>query len=340
MEVTKNSVSLFDKVKSIDSIPIDDILKAQRIAIKEILNTPLVKLNHDVPGKEIYLKLENLQPVGSFKVRGAYNAVKNLDHSKCQSVATASAGNFAQGLAWVSKKEGIKCTAYCPDTVPKIKEDRIKEFGAEISKVTYDEWWNIMTKGELDEERPSTSNENARFIHACCEYDAIAGNGVIGLEIAEQLEDFDAVVCPWGGGSNLLGTASALKHVRPNVKAYACEVDVAAPLHASLKAGKPSFVKDWKSTFVDGMNGKSFFPCMWNMAKNLVLNSVLVDVEAICHATRLLTSKNKLIAEGAGAATVAAALSDDIPPGKIVCVISGGNIDMNSFVKILNHEIP
>ena len=336
--ISKNAKSPFHKVKSIDSISIEDIQKAQKIAIKEILNTPLVKLHYDLPGKEIYLKLESLQPVGSFKVRGAFNAVKNLDRSKCQSVATASAGNFAQGLAWVSKKEGIKCTAYCPDTVPRIKEDRIKEFGAEINKVTFDEWWNIMTKGGLDE--PSSSIENDSFIHACCEYDAIAGNGVIGLEIAEQLEDFDAVVCPWGGGSNLLGTASALKHVRPNVKAYACEVDVAAPLHASLKAGKPSSVKDWQSTFVDGMNGKSLFPCMWNMAKNLVHESVLVDVESICHATRLLASRSKLIAEGAGAATVAAALSDKIPPGKIVCVISGGNIDTRSFVNILNNEIP
>ena len=335
-EISKNAKSIFDKVKSIDLIPIGDIQKAQRVAIKEISNTPLVKLNHDVPGKEIYLKLENLQPVGSFKVRGAFNAVQNLDRTTCQRVVTASAGNFAQGLAWASQKVGLQCTTYCPNTVPQIKEDGIRLYGAEITKVTFDEWWDIMAKGGWKRSSP----DSEKFVHACCEYDAIAGNAVIGLEIAEQLGDLDAVICPWGGGSNLLGIASALKHVRPNVKAYACEVDVAAPLHASLKAGEPSVVKDWQSTFVDGMNGKSLFPCMWNMAKNLVYDSVLVNVEEICHSIRLLASRNKVITEGAGAATVAAALSDKIPPGKIVCVISGGNIDMSLFVKILNHEKP
>ena len=331
--------SVFDKVKSIDLIPIDDIRKAQRVAIKEIFKTPLVKLNHDVPGKEIYLKLENLQPAGSFKVRGAFNAVQNLDRTTCQRVVTASSGNFAQGLAWASQKVGLQCTTYCQNTVPQIKEDGIRSYGAEITKVTFDEWGKIIMNGGPLGPSPD-SEDSEKYISVCGHYDVMAGNAVIGLEIAEQLTDFDSIICPWGGGSNLLGIASALKHVRPNVKAYACEVDVAAPLHASLKAGEPSVVKDWQSTFVDGMNGKFLFPFTWNMAKNLVYDSVLVNVEEICHSIRLLASRNKVITEGAGAATVAAALSDKIPPGKIVCVISGGNIDMSLFVKILNHEIP
>lgn len=327
--------NIFDKVESVDFIHIEDIRKAQRIGLKETQNTPLVKLNHNVPGKEIYLKLENLQPSGSFKVRGAYNAVKNLDHSKCQSVATASTGNFALGLAWAAREFGLKCNTYCPDSVPKTKEDTIKEFGAKINKVTREEWQRILRTGRVKNPPPSEE-----FVHVCGNYDVIAGNGVIGLEIAEQLEDFDAVVCPWGGGSNTLGIASALKHIRPDVKVYGCEVDAAAPLHASLKAGQPSVVKDWQLTFADGLCAMFLFPFLWNMIQNLVGESILLDNEAICHATRLLATKNKLVTEGAGAASVAAALSDNIPPGKIVCIVSGGNIDTNKFMKVLNHEIP
>ena len=328
--------SIFDKVKSVNTIHINDIQKAQKIAIKEILNTPLVKLHHNVPGKEIYLKLENLQPPGSFKVRGAYNAIKNLDHSKCRSIAGASSGNFALELAWAARECGFRCNTYCPDdSVAKNKVDAIRELGAEINKVTRAEWLRILKSGKVENSSPSEE-----FIHVCCNYDVIAGNGVIGLEIAEQLEDFNTVICPWGGGSNTLGIASALKHIRPKVKVYACEVDVAAPLHTSLKADKPSVVKDWKLTFVDGLGGKYLFPCLWNMIQNLVHESVLVDKEAICNATRLLAAKNNLITEVAGAVPLAAALSDNIPPGKIVCIVSGGNIDVEKFVKILNYEIP
>lgn len=333
--IVEDQNSSFNEVNSVDIIHIDDIRKAQKIAKKEILNTPLVKLNHNAPGKEIYLKLETLQPSGSFKVRGAFNAVKNLDHSKFHSVTTASTGNFAQGLAWAARECGFKCSTYCPDTVPKTKEDNIKELRAEINKVTHAKWKRIIENGKVENQSPSE-----KFVHVCANYDVIAGNGVIGLEIVDQLEDFDTVICPWGGGSNTIGIASAMRQLRPEVRVYGCELDISAPLHASLKAGQASVVEDWKLSFADGINAMFLFPCMWNMVRNLIHKSVLVDEEEICHATRLLASKNKLVTEGCAAASVAAALSDDIPPGKIVCIISGGNIDMDKFVKILNYEIP
>ncbi|XP_066921929.1 L-threonine ammonia-lyase-like [Clytia hemisphaerica] len=178
------------------------------------------------------------------------------------------------------------------------------------------------------------------FIHACCEYDCLAGNGVIGLEIVDQLEDFDSIICPYGGGSNLLGNASALKQLKPNVKCYACEVDVAAPLYISLRKGVPSKVDEWQRTYIDGMNGKEMFPCMWKMATNLVQDSILVNTDQISSALRLMLNKNKILAEGAGAATVAAAMSEKVPEGKIVCVISGGNIDQKTLMTILNGQTP
>lgn len=324
-----------DMLTELKIIPIENILKAQEIAPSEILNTPLVKLNINIPHKEIYLKLENLQPVGSFKIRGAYNALKHLttSNTKEHGVYTSSAGNFAQGLAWAAKKSGIKCDIICPMSTPQVKIDGITALSGNVIKTSHQEWWNIMTSGKYE-------GANGTFIHPCCDFNVMAGNGVIGLEILKQMPDVDTVVCSYGGGGHSIGIASALRQQCPNVKIFPCEVNTAAPLHESLQAKQPVSVQTFRSSFVDGMNGRSMFPCMWNLATSLLENSIVLSEKEICDALSLILLKNKLLTEGAAAATVAAALSDKIPNGKIVCVLSGGNIDALKLVTILNGGIP
>jgi len=329
----KEELCTIDRVALLDMMPIEEIYEAQKHLPKEITNTPLIKLNVEVPGKEIYLKLENLQPIGCFKIRGAYNALRNLNRDEYDEVVTVSTGNFAQGLAWASKKFGFKCTTIVPETIPHIKENALKEHGAKIIKLGPEEWWRILLAGKTDLSK-------GKFVHTCCEYDAIAGNGVIGLEVVKSLEHFDTVIIPYGGGSNIAGTTSAIKQLLPNVKSYACEVDTAAPCHASLCAGGAAEVENWLPSYVDGMNARRLVPSMWNMVKNLVDGSVLLDLKTISETVRLLAMKNKIITEGAGAAPVAAAMSDKIPPGRIVCIISGGNLDNDMLIKILNGEVP
>ena len=332
MGVTEEKSTL-QRVGEMDIMPIEEIYEAQKHLPKEITDTPLVKLNVEVPGKEIYLKLENFQPIGCFKIRGAYNALRKVNREIYDEVVTVSTGNFAQGLAWASKKFGFKCTTIVPKDIPNIKVNALEGFGAKIIKVTSEEWWDILQKGETD-------LSPGKFIHTCCEYDAIAGNGVIGLELVKSLGHFDTVIIPVGGGSNITGTTSAIKQLLPNVKSYACEVDNAAPVHASFCEGAAAKVKNWLPSYVDGMNGKLLMPSVWNMIKNLVEGVELLDLKTISDTVRMLVMKNKIVTEGAGAAPVAAAMSDQIPPGRIVCIISGGNLDNDKLVKILNGEVP
>lgn len=323
-----------EKLSDLKIIPLEDILKAQQIALPEILNTPMVKLNVDIPNKEIYLKLENLQPVGSFKIRGAYNALKNLDKNATENgVYTSSAGNFAQGLAWSAKKAGVKCDIICPLTTPQVKIDGIKRLNGNVIQTSHEEWWNIMMSGKRE-------GTEGTFIHPCCDFNVMAGNGVIGLEILKEEPDLDTVICSYGGGGHSIGISSALRQTNPDVKVFACEVETAAPLFESLQAKQPVLVQNFQRSFVDGMNGQSMFPCMWNLATALLKNSIVLSVKEICNALKIIAIKNKLLTEGAAAATVAAALTDQIPDGKIVCVLSGGNIDTSKLTTILNGGIP
>lgn len=321
-----------DALSKLSIIPFDEILAAKKTAPSEIRDTPLVKLNLDVPNKEIYLKLENLQPVGSFKIRGAFNALVNRKHTT-DGVFTSSAGNFAQGLAWAAAKRNIKCDVVVPDTASPLKIEAIKRYGGNVIKVPYNAWWSVMMSEKYD-------GLHGSFIHPCCDRSVIAGNGVIGFEIIEALPDVDAIVCSYGGGGHSLGISSAVKHVNPHVKVYACEAETAAPLSASLAAGKAVVLEKHKPSFVDGMNGKAMFPCMWNLAKHLLDGAIITTLREICDALKLLVANNHIVSEGAGAATVAAALSESVPNGKIVCVISGGNIDLERLKIILSDEIP
>lgn len=332
-----------EELSALDIIPLQDILTAKDSAPTEISNTPVIPLHKIVKNKKIYLKLENVQPVGSFKVRGAYNAISHLrgkrinnteDKTSSNSgVYTSSAGNFAQGLCWAANTLSIPVQVIVPENVARVKLNAIKNFDADIITLPYNDWWNVMLTGKQEK-------TDGMYIHPCCNKTVMAGNGVIGLEILQQVPDVDSIVCAYGGGGHSLGIASAVKHVRPDTKVYACEVETATPLFTSFQNGRPVVLDKYESSFVDGMNGKAMFPCMWNMACHLLSGSVVTSLREICDALKTLCIDNHVVSEGAGAATVAAAMKDEIPGGSIVCVVSGGNIDTGKLVTILNGDIP
>jgi threonine dehydratase len=288
------------------------------------VRTPLVRLQHDGP-PEIYLKLENLQPIGSFKLRGAGNALALADPSElAEGLWTASAGNMAQAVAWHARERGLPCTAVVPDTAPQTKLDAIERFGAEIVKVPPGTWFEVFR---------TRSHPGMRgfFVHAFSDPAVMAGNGTIGLEIVEDLPDPDEVLIPFGGGGLSCGIAAALRALAPDCKVYACEVETAAPLAASLAAGEPVEIEHTPS-FVDGIGGPRVFPEMFARASELLDGSLVVGLDEVAAAIRLLVERNRIVAEGAGATPVAAALHRT---GKIVCVVSGGNIDTATLGGIL-----
>jgi threonine dehydratase len=307
---------------------IDSILEARRTIAGSAIRTPLVKLNIGDTPAEIYLKLENLQPIGSFKIRGATNAISRIPAaSLSRGVLTASAGNMAQGAAWCARDLGIGCTVVAPETAPEAKLRAIDRLGARVIKVTFDEWWRTF-------ERRAYPGVDAVYVHAFDDLDVMAGNGTIGLEIAEDLPDVDAVVVPWGGGGLTCGIAAALRSLKPECKVYAAEVSTAAPLAASLSAGSPQTI-EYQASFVDGIGGKSVFPDMFDRAKALIEGSLVASLDEIRTAIRLLAERNHIIAEGAGACPVACALSGKAGAGKVVCMVSGGNIDPARLCEIL-----
>jgi len=283
---------------------------------------------------EIYLKLENLQPTGSFKVRGACNAIAlaGLVAKSC-GVYTCSAGNMAQALAWQSRQNGIPFSAIVPDNAPETKLHAIKRYGAKIVQVSFDEVWKVVTThryGPL---------ESSIFIHPFSDERMIAGNGTIGLEILEDIPDVDSVVIPFGGGGLTAGIATAIHERKPTTRVYAVEPETAAPLAASFSSGRAMEVKRIPS-FVDGIGGKSVLPEMWEMVSPLIQGSIVCSLSEIASAIRLLVERNRVVAEGAGAASVAAALTGKAGKGKIVCVVSGGNIDTTKLETILSGKVP
>jgi len=298
-----------------------------------VVRTPLVRLNVDDAPAEIYLKLENLQPIGSFKLRGAANAMGIATSEQLsRGVYTASAGNMAQGVAWSARRLGIACSVIVPDHAPATKLAAIERLGGRIVKVPFDEWWQVLLTHEY-------AGMEGLFIHPVSDPAVMAGNGTIGLEILDDLPDVDAVLVPYGGGGLACGIASALRAVAPHVPVYACEVETAAPLAPALAAGSPQQVP-YTPTFVDGIGGKSVLAEMWPLAQALLRGALVVSLEAIVAAVRLLAERNRVIAEGAGAASVAAALGGNAGGGKIVCVVSGGNIDAARLASILRGEMP
>jgi len=305
------------------------IENVRRVIADSAIRTPLVRLNG--VEAEIYLKLENLQPIGSFKIRGAANAMARLSASQLQrGVVTASAGNMAQGVAWCARKLGIPCTVIAPSTAPETKINAIERLGGRVIKVSFDEWWRAFA------ERAYPGVDGA-FIHAFDDPHVMAGNGTIALEILEDLPDVDAVVIPWGGGGLTCGIASVLRAVRPECKIFTAEVSTAAPLAASIAAGAPTPV-DYQASWVDGIGARAVFPQMFERARNLIDGTLIADLSSVATALRLMVQHNHIVAEGAGACPVACALSGKAGYGKIVCVVSGGNIDSAKLVAILNGE--
>jgi threonine dehydratase len=287
-----------------------------------------VRLNVADAPAEIYLKLENLQPIGSFKIRGAANAICRMPPDDLKKgVLTASAGNMAQGVAWQARELNIPCTVIAPDTAPQTKIKAIERLGGRVIRAPFEEWWRVF------QER-SYPGIDAAFVHAFDDIDVMAGNGTIGLEIIEDLPDVDAVVIPWGGGGLACGIAAALRELKPSVKIYAAEAATAAPLAASLAAGSPQTV-DYTPSFVDGIGAKSVFPQMLERAQALLDGALTATLAEIAEALRLLAERNRVIAEGAGATPVACALSGQAGTGKIVCIVSGGNIDLEKLCGIL-----
>lgn len=292
------------------------------------LRTPLLRLPLDEAPAEIYLKLENLQPIGSFKLRGAGNAMARAGREAlANGVYTASAGNMAQGVAWNARRLGIPCSVVVPDHAPATKLEAIERLGGRVIKVPFERWWDVIITGEFE-------GLDGLFIHPVSDADVMAGNGTIGLEILEDLPDVAAVVIPYGGGGLSVGIASALRALKPETLVYAAEVETAAPLAASLRAGEPVEV-DYEASFVDGIGGKSVLPEVWTMARALLDGSLVVSLDETRAAIRLLVERGRVIAEGAGAAPVAAALAGHAGGGKVVCVVSGGNIDRDVLAGIL-----
>jgi threonine dehydratase len=287
--------------------------------------TPLVRLNAEY---EVFLKLENLQPIGSFKIRGAANAMAKTPRERLErGVLTASAGNMAQGVAYCARRMGVPATVVTPDTAPETKLRAVERLGGRIIKVPFDAWWRTF------EER-AFPGVDATFIHAFDDDDVMAGNGTIGLELLEDLPDVDAIVVPWGGGGLTCGIAAVAKALRPSVRVYAAECETAAPLTASLAVGRPVMV-DYRPSFVDGIASKTVFPRMLELAKTLIDGTVVVTLDEVAGAMRLVAERNRVIAEGAGVCAVAAAISGGAGKGKIVAIVSGGNIDLKKFCELV-----
>ena len=312
------------------AITLDDIrAAAQRIA-GTVLRTPLICLELGPDYPDIRLKLENLQPINAYKLRGAANAVAMLSEAeRACGVWTISAGNAGQGVAYAARKAGVPSTVVAIETAPKAKLERMRTLGAELVLVPHEVAWRTL-------ENRSYPGVEGTFIHPFDDDNFIAGHGSIGLEILEDAPDTKAVIASIGGGGLITGVGSALKALRPEIKIWGVEPDTAAPMSLSLAAGSPQEFKEWKSSFVDGAGGQSVFPRMWERMKPVVDGSLVVSLEETRRAMRLLAEKARVISEGAGAMPLAAALTGKAGDGPIVCIVSGGNVDLKKFCELID----
>jgi threonine dehydratase len=307
-------------------ITLDQVNEARRNLEGIALRTPLVKFGYDAPA-EIFLKLENLQPIGSFKIRGAANVMAHTPREKLErGVLTASAGNMAQGVAFCARRAGVPATIVSPDTAPKTKIAAAERLGGRVILAPFADWWRTF-------ETRSFPGVDATFIHAFDDLDVMAGNGTIALELIEDLAEFDAVVIPWGGGGLSCGIAATLRQLRPRVKIFAAEVETAAPLSASLAAGVPTTV-NYTPSFVDGIGSRVVFPNLFEFAQTLLDGSIVVGLEEAARAMKLVAARNRVIAEGASACAVAAAMSGRAGSGRVIAIVSGGNIDLDKFAQL------
>jgi len=309
-------------------ITLAQVEEARRNIAAVVLRTPLVRCNTDAPA-DLYLKLESLQPIGSFKIRGATNVMARTPRQRLErGVLTASAGNMAQGVAFCARRMGVPATIIAPDTAPATKIRAVGRMGGRVIKVPFADWWRTF-------ETRSYPGVEATFIHAFDDPDVMAGNGTIALELLEDLPDLDAVVIPWGGGGLSCGIAAVLRARAPGVKIYAAEIETAAPLAASLAAGEPRTV-EYRPSFVDGIGSKTVFPNMFEHARRLLDGALVVSLTEAARAMKLLAERNRVIIEGAAACAVAAALSGRAGTGRIVAIVSGGNIDLEKFTELVS----
>jgi threonine dehydratase len=293
------------------------------------VRTPLVRLRLDDAPAEIYLKLETLQPINSFKIRGAANAIRSAPpESWRQGLLTASAGNMAQGVAWVARELGVPATIVVPEHAPETKLSAIERLGAKVVKVPYEDWWQAIVTSRIE-------GLDGLFVHPVQDEEVMAGNGTIGLEILEDLPDPDAVVIPFGGGGLTVGIASAVKALRPQTRIYTAEPETGAALAAALQAGRPTDV-DYAPSFVDGSGSRRVLDSMWPRVQPLVDEAFSVPISDTAAGVRTLAERVRVIAEGAGALAPAVALSGRAGSGKVVCIVSGGNINLGRLAEILS----
>jgi threonine dehydratase len=315
------------------AIPIEEIRAAREALVGTAMRTPLIRLQVDAPA-EIHLKLENLQPIGSFKIRGASNAMsKRTPEELAAGVITASAGNMAQGVAWGARLRGIPCTVVVPDYAPRTKIEAIERLGGRVIPVPFADWWRAIEESRFP-------GLDGVFIHPVLDDAVMAGNGTIGLELLEDLPDLDAVVVPWGGGGLCCGIASAIRALRPGVRVYSVEPETGAPMAASLAAGVSTPVEDYRASFVDGSGSKALLPKMWELGRGLVDGGLVASLDETAAAVRMLAGRARVVAEGAGGLALAAALAGRAGGGRVACIVSGGNIDSERLRAILAGNTP
>jgi threonine dehydratase len=304
-------------------------IESARARIADVaVRTPLVRLRVEDTPADIYLKLETLQPIGSFKIRGATNAVRLApEDERRQGLVTASAGNMAQGVAWAGRELGLPVTIAVPEHAPQAKLAAIERLGGRVLKIPYEEWWQAIVTSRVD-------GVEGLFVHPVQDEGVMAGNGTIGLEILDDLPDPDAVVIPYGGGGLTVGIASAIRAFRPETKIYTAEPETGAALAAALAAGGPADV-EYSPSFVDGSGSRRVLDSMWPRVQPLVNGAFSVPIADAAAAVRTLAERAHVIAEGAGALSTAAALSGHAGTGKVVCIVSGGNIDLAKLAGIL-----
>ena len=298
------------------------------------VRTPLLRLNADLPrGANVFLKLENLQPWGSFKIRAAVNALKTMDTAHLQrGVLTASAGNFGQGLAFAARALGVPATVVVPDAAAETKVRALVELGAKVIRRSFDEWWSVLTSR-------ACPGEEGVFVHPVAEPGVLAGNATIATEILEDLPGCDAVIVPFGGGGLICGIGSVMRRLRPMVRMIAAESEAAQPAAAALLHGGPVTVPH-RQSFVDGMGSTTVLTEMWPLLRAAADRAECASFEQIAAAIRLLAGRHHVVAEAAGAASLAVALAGESAKGNIVCIVSGGNIDTEKFGAILAGQSP
>ena len=314
-------------MEPLPAVGLDEVRAAAELIRGDAIRAPLLRLGVH-PAPEIHVKLENLQPMGSFKLRGAINSVAALDPERiANGLSTASAGNMARAVASLARRHGVSATMIVPDSAPAAKLEPVRALGARVIPVPFADWWQAMEEG-------GHPDLPGAFLHPCASRSMIAGDGTVGLELVEDLPGLAAVVVPFGGGGLASGIACAVKALRPEIRVYAAEVEGAAPLAAALVAGRPVEIER-RPSFVDGIGSGTVLPAMWPLVSSVLDGSIVVSLEQVESALRMLATRLRVVAEGAGAAALAAALTAQAGEGPVVAVISGGNIDPAAFASIV-----